>query len=175
MMMAALEAGGLNAVRSDERDQMNKVFGDADYEPNGRGFYELPGREVNTPGFPKQHEGKLIKVMYSNVALIAPMQYKVVFMRRNSEEIRQSFEAAFGTVIPDMKKYDEAVDAVVALCNNRKDMEVVELQYRDVIDAPEEAFSMLWEHGWPIDVPACAGKVDGTLCRFRIEELSKGI
>ena len=94
MMMQALMAGGLQADFDPSRDQMNAQYGDEDYKPNAGGFYELRKDQYHAVGFPRAHEGKLIKVLNEGVLKIAPRSagdpYRIVFMRRDAEEMRQS-------------------------------------------------------------------------------------
>ena len=174
MMMAALEAGGLEAVKDGSRDDFNKSHSDDNYKPNIDGLYELDLSKIIKPDFPRQYEGRLIKILSEQINGISPMQYKVVFMLRDPEEIRQSCEAAFNRRI-DVTDYQERMQALIRLLRNRKDMEVVVFQYRDVIENPRKYFDMLDFFGWPIDAEMAAAKIDPKLYRFRKELLTPGI
>lgn len=174
MMMHALEAGGLEAAFSN-REHLNTKFGDEHYQPNPDGFYELKREEYQQPGFPRMYEGKLIKMLMGGVPRIVAGDYKIVFMRRDFEEIRQSYEAFFG--IPpriNAEEYDQRVADTLGILRQRKDVYVQPMQYRDVVEEPELAFGVLRGQGWPIDEFAAAGVVDSAQCRFRIEELAIG-
>lgn len=172
MMMQALEAGGLEAIRSNAREQMNENYGDEHYKPNPNGFYEPD--DWGRLDFPRGYEGKLVKVMYDRITRIAVGNYKVVFMMRDPEEIRQSFEAFFGRA-PAIKKYNEIMLHVLELLRNRKDMSVDVFRYEDVIENPIWAFTLLKQYGWPIDIDAASAKVERKLYRFKKEELVHGI
>lgn len=176
MMMRALEAGGLEAAFAPERDEMNERFGDEDYQPNPGGFYELNRREYREHGFPRKYEGKLIKCLWGGLPRFVVGAYQIVFMLRDPEEIRQSFESFFNQPAPPMlTTYDEQMQDAIDLLRNRRDTTVCVLQYRDVIADPVSAFEQLLGSGWPIDVEQAAAVVDPELCRFRLEELTVGI
>jgi hypothetical protein len=176
MMMKALEYGGLDAVYSPLRDNMNSDFGDEYYKPNPGGFYELTAKDYREPGFPRQFEGRLIKCLYGGLPRMVVGDYKVVFMMRDPEEIRQSYESFFNKPAPPiLKQYDQVMGDSIAMLKNRKDTEVVVLQYRDVIENPHDCFCILKRNGWDIDVVKSASVVNPELYRYRIEELTVGI
>jgi len=176
MMMRALEAGGLEATKSNERDKMNDRFGDKDYRPNPNGFYEIENlSQVRQDDFMEKCRGKLIKAMFNDVLNIPVKDYKIVFMIRDKEEIRQSFEAFFNTKAPMIERYDERMEHIIKLLKNRKDVQLTVLNYRDVIDNPRKEFQKLKDGGWKIDVDKCISIVDPNLCRFRKENLTIGI
>jgi hypothetical protein len=173
MMMQCLIAGGLEASWAPHREVMNTTCGDAVYQPNRGGFYEVPLMEYGSPGWPLQYEGKLIKVMAWGVTRMAPHQYQVVIMRRNPEEMRQSFEAAFGESWPTKCQMD--LNVLAATLDERGDCDVSEMDYRQVIEHPIEHFQALAYQGWPIDVERASAMVDPTQYRFRVERLTYGI
>lgn len=176
MMMAALEAGGLDPVFNPSRDDLNDRHGDEHYKPNEGGFYELSRQQYQQIGFPGMYAGRLLKCLWGGLPRLCPGQYLVVFMMRDPEEIRQSFEAFFGTTAPpSLKQYKSIMDLSVALLRNRRDTHVHVLQYRDAVDQPLRSFRRLRELGWPISVDEAAAIVDPDLCRFRLEGLEVGI
>lgn len=177
MMMKCLEAGGLEAVSRESRDKFKEEYKDEFYDPNEGGLYEIELKDFNDHKFPAQFKGKLIKLLNAGVAKVNVMpKIKVVFMRRDPEEIRQSYEAFFGDVgnlkIENIKN---AIETNLALLRNRKDTDIVELWYRDVVENPKKYFEILKESGWPIDVDKCVSVVDKKLVRFKFEELTIGI
>lgn len=177
MMMQCLQAGGLEAVFDKRREDMNKNFGDTHYQPNKKGFFELSYPEYNKIGFPLQYKGKLIKCLRGGVYEMAVHQYKVVYMLRDPEEIRQSYEAFFGHNADDqiLSKYHEEMDKTISLLENRKDVDLCVFQYRDVVENPTKYFTILKNQGWPIDVEKAVNEVDAEQCRFRIEKLVVGL
>ncbi len=183
MMMNALSAGGLEPLFNPQRDNMNDRWGDSGYKPNPVGFYELQRQEYRQRGFPGMYEGRLIKLLYGGLPRLAALDsgYRYVFMRRDTEEIRQSYEAFFGAKIARsmqevMNHYDEIMDDAVKGLHNRKDtVSVHEFWYREVVTHPIEHFQILRDAGWPIEVSKAAMTVDTSQCRFKREILTEGI
>jgi hypothetical protein len=176
MMMRALSEGGLEAVVNKNRDQMNQQWGDEYYQPNGAGFYELERKDYAELNFPKKYEGKLIKVLYGGLSRICAGDYKIVFMVRDPEEIRQSYEAFFNTSPPEvLKNYDKMVEYSIGIMEMRKDIQFEVINYRDVIEDSLGTFDNLYELGWEINPEKAATVVDPELFRFRREILTEGI
>lgn len=181
MMMEALIAGGLEAVYSPERQTLTDQWGGDGYVPNEE-YYELPYYRTKVAGFPRMYEGKLLKILYGGISDLAPLSngLRVVFMRRDPEEIRQSEEAFFKRQKAPLwlcdGGYERRMDLAMDHLHNRRDvLSVTELQYRDVLADPLMAFNLLRGEGWPIDVAVAALVVDPAKCRFRLEELEVGI
>lgn len=177
MMMKALEAGGLEAMQRESRDTFRQHFADEEYDPNEGGLYELEQADYHAPGFPLQFKGKLVKLLNAGTARMAVMpKIKIVYMRRDYEEIRQSFQAFFSQ---PLKISEEALTHVVeqniASLENRKDVELVVFWYRDVVADPAKHFEILRSAGWPIEVGQAMGVVQPELARFKKEELTAGI
>lgn len=176
MMMKALEAGGLDVLYNPDRDKMNTRYGDEYYQPNEGGFYELNRRQYQQPGFPRMHEGKLIKALWGGITRVVAGDYKVVFMRRDYEEIRQSYQAFFGNPIHlNAEEYRARMDDTIGMLKVRRDVGLSIFQYRDVLDHPLEKFAELRDQGWPVDVHKAAAVVSPSTCRFRLEELQVGV
>lgn len=177
MMMQCLTSGGLTPAYSDQREEMQS-FGDEYYKPNKGGFFEVSLSEYREIGFPLNYQGKLIKIMSWGLdgMTVNPDGYRIVFMLRDPEEIRQSHEAAFNESAHVPKDYRERMASIIERMRNRKDvLSITPLEYREVIDNPQAAFEKLTNDGWRIDVNSAINIVDPTQCRFRIEELVEGI
>ena len=174
MMMKALSEGGLDPVMNLKRNELNIKFGDEHFTPNKGGFYELERNQMQQFDFPRPYEGKLIKVLYGGLRFLAPGDYKIVLMLRNPEEIRQSYHAFFSSDVT-FNQYDNNIQQTKELIQVRTDFHATELNYRDVVDNPKEAFNLLASNGWPIDVDRATAVVDPELCRFKLEELEIGI
>jgi hypothetical protein len=177
MMMRALEAGGLEVVARESRDEYRKKFADEYYDPNEGGLYELERQDYKAFDFPLKYKGKLIKCLMAGKAHIAVVpKLKVVFMRRDFEEIRQSYQAFFDNELGAPKERLEALikDSIEQL-RNRKDCDLQVFWYRDVVENPKKYFEILKNDGWPIDVEKAAAIVNPELCRFRKEILTEGI
>lgn len=174
--MRALEAGGLDVLYNPDRDKMNTQYGDEHYQPNEGGFYELNRRQYQQPGFPRMHEGKLIKALFGGITRIVAGDYRIVFMQRDFEEIRQSHQAFFSNPPHlDAEEYRERMDNAIGMLRVRRDVDLSVFQYRDVLDRPVEKFTELKERGWPIDPEKAATVVNPATCRFQLEELEVGV
>lgn len=177
-MMAALSAGGMVPVYDERRDRLNNAFGDDLYCPNAGGFFELgQGEEKHL----RDHRGKLIKVLVGSRAIEVVIQkrlpYRIVFMKRHPEEIRQSFEAFWGNtrqITPVINHYDEVMgEAIQRLTDTGASVDI--FQYREVVESPLVHFVALQNRGWPIQPEKSARIVNPALCRFRLEQLVVGI
>lgn len=177
MMMEALIAGGMDAAWSSERNVIAHQHADSLYHPNKSGLFEIPLSEYDALGFPLQYEGKLIKVMSWGLLNIAVHKYRVVFMRRDFEEIRQSYQAFFGGRLKLTEtEFRARLDKAESFARNRHDIETVTtLNYRDVIDSPRPHMNALISVGWEFDVEKASEIIDKSRCRFRKEILVSGI
>lgn len=178
MMMKALEEGGMDAVYRQSRDVMKNRFADEQYDPNIGGLYELEKRDYRALDFPRGYEGKLIKAL--NLAIprmnVMPDGIRVVFMRRDPEEIRQSYLAFFNRNLSNVEKLNQNMENVLACIRNRRDVLSLDIfWYRKVIEEPLRHFQSLMDHGWPVDPSLAAGVVDPQYCRYRIEGLELGV
>lgn len=175
--MRALEAGGLMAEYSDKRNQMARAAADDFYQPNPENdLRELADWQYREFGFPAKFAGKLIKVvtMHSRNMDVAPA--KVLFMRRNAEEIRQSYMAFFPQQRPpSVEMIENEVAWTLRQMNDRKSFEVYEMWYPDMLANPVFRFECLELRGWPIDPLKAAAEVRPELQRYRAEELTAGI
>lgn len=178
-MMQALMAGGLTGAWSEARNEVARRFADEFYQPNPAGLFEIDLEEYQTVDFPRQYAGKLIKVMLWGLRQLAPHPpgYHVVIMRRDPEEIRQSYEGFFvGRKCPPLKHYAERIDAAAKLLAARPDvLSVGTADYAGVVARPELTFIRLRGEGWPIDPLEAADVIDPSKYRFRRELLTVGI
>lgn len=177
-MMKALEEGGLEAMYAQSRDEMKSRYADEHYDPNIGGLYELDRKEYLRLNFPEGYEGKLIKALNKGVPLMnhMPDGIRVVFMRRDSEEVRQSYNAFFNSNLENTHLLDEKMERTIKMIENRKDvLSCTEVWYREMVDCPECTFKELKKVGWPIDVKKAASVVDKKYLRFKKEELDEGV
>ena len=176
MMMKALEKGGMEAAYNTDRNKLNDLHGDEHYTPNLGGYYELKHDDYLVYGFPREYKGKVIKILGKGIWNFVKGNYKIVYMKRDFEEIRQSFEAFFDKpIVVDEKRYYEIVKDSLDIIEVRQDMEVTVFNYRDVVENPKESFTILANKGWPIDVDKAVDVVDPAQYRFRLENLAVGI
>lgn len=176
MMMAALRAGGMDVVYSPEREQQAQTrFNDADYRGND-GYFELTGKELSVSNFPLAYEGKAVKCLRQQVLHIPAHRYRVIYMRRDGEETRQSAQALFNRPLPAdwASMVDRETARIVGILKQRRDVDVIEVPYRAVLDDPLCWFEHIAGAGWPIDADEAALVVQPDKCRYRREELQAG-
>jgi hypothetical protein len=173
MMMQALQAGGLETSYNPDRDKLLGQCGDEFYSMNPDSLMEIALHEYRQPGFPLQYEAKLIKVMQWGLVGLEPHAYRVVFMRRDPEEIRQSYEAAMGVKLGRgfQARYEKDTAHALRLVYNRRDVAVHECRYADVVADPLPIFQRL---GWPIDCAAAAAVISPDRYRFQRSKLQEG-
>ena len=182
MMMNCLSHAGLEAAYDLERsNRMNSRWGDNSYKPNASGFFELSRQDIRRGDFPRQYDGKLIKCLIGGLERLAPLKdgYRIVLMRRDPEEIKQSYDAFFGRVGRAVEWFADNLDSLIEKETerllNRRDVLCVDcFNYRSVVEDPVKHFWILASHGWPIDPEVAASRVDTKQCRFRIESLVAG-
>ena len=172
MVMECLEAGGMGVAKSKIRDGYNTTHSAGYYSPNHAGLYDLPVIEMRGVGFPREHDGKAVKVVVPFLRMLSVHEYEVIFMRRDTEEIRQSLEAAF-KIKQTTAIIEKQIEEGLKILHNRKDVcRLVEWDYRDILIRPRWYFESL---GWPIDTQKAASVVNPDLCRFRLERLGVGL
>jgi len=177
-MMQSLIAGGMSAAWSEDRNKIAEQHADEHYSPNKSGLYEVPLKEYGGLNFPLDYQGKLIKVMLWGLDGLAvnPEGYRVVIMRRDPEEIRQSYEAFFGKKCPPLTEYEGRIDRARELLSNRGDVRnVVVFRYANLIKNPQSVMLQLRGRCWPIDPLEAAAAIDPAQYRFRLERLTVGI
>lgn len=181
MMMKSLIAGGLTGTHMERErivDAENIEVQEHKYEANPGGFYELGRGSGLSAWFPRQHEGTLIKIIFRGLAGLAPGRYKVVYMLRDPEEIIASMlkireergpmrTRRQGWTRP--AEYLELMRHFLSLANQRKDMDVLQVWYGDVLSDPVKAFEKVRDFGMPIDPEKAAEIVTPDLYRNRAQ------
>lgn len=179
MMMKALDEGGMEMEHNLKREEMRKSHADENYDPNEGGLYELHRSEYQDETFPDKYYGKVIKGLGQCGVRMKPVKkMKVIFMRRSAEEIRQSYQAFFGSPFQnfDMENFQKNMDHNIAMMRNRRDVEsVTEIWFKDVVKDPIVEFQKIKDAGWNIDVDKAASVVKPELYRFKEKDLVKGI
>lgn len=177
MVMKALEEGGMVAVYRQSREEMRLRHADEHYDPNIGGLYELERTDYSEWDFPEKYKGKLIKALNSAVPRMAVMpSIKVVFLRRDAEEVRQSFNAFFGGQLQKTDDLDKGMEDVIKRIQNRKDVKSLDVfWYREFLNNPLKHLLTLKEHGWPINIEKAASVINPQLIRFKKEDLTIGI
>jgi hypothetical protein len=180
MMMKALMAGGMSGEYRESREEMRKRHSDSNYDPNKDGLFELDKEEYHAFGFPNKFEGKLIKVLHYGASRMSVMEQgiRIIYMRRDIEEVRQSFNAFFERQIPpeDMGDVERETEDIIKRLGNRKDVLSLDVfWYREVLKEPMKYFLTLKDHGWPIDVDKSVAVVDPSRIRYKKENLTEGV
>lgn len=170
--MRCLEAGGLDAVYDKSQDSMN-YSAPADYIPNPNGFYQFNGDVTSV--FHLQYDGKLIKCPIRDVLKLPVDNYKVILLSRNPAEVRASMAKwipfqSWGKAEVLTYFQDEYLTALKTKMLERGDMDIIEVQYRDIVNSPLDTFTLIQSNGWPIDPALCADKVDSGLYRNKLEK-----
>ena len=197
MLMACLQAGGLEATYDEERDEyLNRNLADPFYQPNEE-YFEI-GRGFDThERFPIDYEGTLIKVLTrdrrdrSILLQLYPLRYHILLLVRDPREILESYtalEVNMGEVYADQMRTNVSTASMTARCNLaryretmrltqaimsvRKDVEsLVTFDYRCLIRNPHRHFALLADFGWRINPMEAAKKVDPARYRKRVEDL----
>lgn len=175
MMMAALEAGGLPLAWSEKREaSARRRFNAGEYVANGR-FLELSQAALMAPDFATRFAGRAAKCLRWTVLTLPAGDYRVLFMRRNGEEVRQSLQALLDRRLPPAMADEVEIEAnhIAGVLRQRRDVAMLEVPYRDAVAAPVLWFERIAAAGWPIDPAKAAAVVDPSLCRYRREALDE--
>ena len=173
MVMQMLEKGGMPIVTDKIRT--------AD-EDNPKGYHEFERikelDKTSEKSWLKNHRGQVIKtISFLLQDLPLDMNYQVIFMRRNIEEVLRSQNkmlersGAGGTVVPDEKmrqNYDFHLKKVYYRLDRTPNFKVLYLDYPAVVEDPQrEARRINAFLGRGLDVEAMAGAVESGLYRNR--------
>lgn len=169
MMMRCLQFAGIKPVVSASREAAMAHRNQGEYPANPYGFFECQESEYMRVGFLDSIEdGRSIKLLTTSLPFIPARPTTVIWMRRDPAEIRKSYERTFPKENFDKKfpqwphTHDIQIQAIRPIVDDRRSINVIEMQYRDVIDNPVEALSVL-----PIDAQKAAAAVDVSLYRNR--------
>jgi hypothetical protein len=174
MLMKMLEAGGLPLVTDGLRT--------AD-EDNPKGYYELERvknlAEEGDKSYLQGARGKCIKVIsYLLRSLPADLNYKVLFIRRNLDEVLASQKkmlarrAESHDVTPEKMRelFQDDLWRSGWLLKNRPQFEAIDVHYTAILAEPtEQARRINAFLGGRLDVTAMAGAVDPSLYRNRAQ------
>lgn len=164
--MRCLQFAGIKPVVSAAREAAMAYRNQGDYPANPYGFFEPDEREVLRVGYLERVEG-CIKLLPTSLPYLPARPTTVIWMRRDTAEIRMSYERTFPAEsfdwrYPDWPRtHDLQIQSIQPILRDRRSVTLVEMQYRDVIADPERALSVL-----AIDSHAAAA-VDPTLYRNR--------
>jgi len=177
MMMQGAKAGGMTVTMSLEKEEELRALPDVDgYELNPHGFYEVPDNYHMKPGWSREHEGAVIKVVPVQAAMLCHGDYRVAFMQRPYEEVLASatkLRKAQGTTadhiaLNDPETYRECFAMYEGWLKARRDISYLVMHYGNVIQNPVHEFTRLAEAGWPLNPEAAATAVRPELHRHKI-------
>lgn len=169
MMMRCLQFVGIEPVVSAAREAAMAHRNTGDYAANPHGWYEVDEREYMRVGFLEGiKDDRAIKLLPNSLPFIPARPTTVIWMRRDTAEIRLSYERTFPKEHFDAKfpawphTHDIQLKIIRPILDDRKSITVIEMQYRDVINDSVGALSVL-----PIDAHRAAAAVDASLYRNR--------
>lgn len=170
MMMKMLEAGGLTTVTDNIRT--------AD-EDNPKGYYELEKvKDKNDKSWVPEAKGQVVKVISALLQELPPdHEYRVVFMRRNMQEILDSQRQMLirrGQApdrVPDEKMapmFEKHLVKIEEWLAAQPNMKVLYIKYNEIMADPTTAAREVNAFlGGSLDEAAMAGVVDAQLYRQR--------
>jgi hypothetical protein len=171
-MMGVLKASGLPFISNAKTDELVKkqpvING---YKPTKNGYFEV-GRNFYSNAqcmrdFVRDQDETAIKIFYDGLPILPAGKYTVIFMQRDSVEIIESLKR-FDEYRQTFKQrpvdendsypfdlYAEYKPADVQHCldiaKQRNDINVIEVNFKDLIDNPIQVFERLKKNGVPID------------------------
>ncbi len=173
MMMKMLEAGGVPIMTDSKRE--------ADID-NPKGYFEYERvkdlEKESDKSYVREGRGKALKVISFLIKdLPDDNDYRVIFMRRNLDEVM----ASQNKMIDRLKSSDSDADEEALkeayrndivrtrlLCKKRPNFELVEIHYRNTVEDPVGTASKVNAFlGGHLDEDAMRAAVDGSLYRNR--------
>jgi len=172
MMMKMLEAGGLQILTDNQREA------DAN---NPKGYYEFERVKQMKDGdfaWLPDAVGKVVKIVTGLITYLpSDYKYKIIFMKRDLEEVLSSQKKMLGRLgkeddnIPDDKMgkvYEEHLKQVKGWLVRQPNIEMLYVNYNAMVADPTESLQKVNEFlGMNMDVKVMAGVVDKELYRER--------
>lgn len=172
MMMRCLEAGGMKIAYTMKQTNHIAFHG---YEPTPDGVYETASHEFRRPDFIQVYDGKALKIPLHTLLDLPKHEYKLLFMLRKPESIRQSMLRYSPTALfwnEDLTWfYSKTITVLMEELDKRGDFNTLMVQYEDIINDPIEEFTVIYDFGFPIDVKKASKIVDARLERNNIERI----
>lgn len=138
LMMRALERAGMDVVKWQGREEWQHRFKMGEFLANRDGLYEPP--PPSTPQWPKQFDGKVVKVVTDLQRYLAVHEYRVIFMMRNPAAVALSYKTAF----PSFREKPESLIRDIQK-ESRKQLE----NRKDVIDVQTVYYEHIMHYGFP--------------------------
>ncbi len=179
-MMTALNDGGMSVGYVREVEALNRELDG--YKPCPTGIWELTRENYMDPlvtrGFA---DGCAYKVFFDGLPCLPKASYKILFMRRDADEITASL-ARTEKYLEDSGRArtkhqfmpfnaygpynQEDIDHVLGICEARKDFDLVQINYKSLVDNPREIINSL---SLPIDIDKAARAINKNFYRQRKE------
>jgi len=156
VMVEALKAGGLSTLPALDHNHEVSIM-----------------TTLNVLLNPQTGDEKLLKCLSGGMPQLAAWDWKVVYMHRDYEEVRESCDKLFGPGphICDKQKFVGLTRYVIGIMKQRRDIDLLEFQYKDLVREPFEVFELMKIRGWPIDSERAAKVIDPSKYRTRIENI----
>jgi hypothetical protein len=146
-------------------------------ENNPKGYYELEAVKgiVKNNSFLKELNGKTIKIVAPLVTFIdLSLQYRVVFMLRDLDEVVQSQEKMVGKDQQDQKEKFKSMYALHIEKSRQflltHSIPFIEIQYKELLQNPETCLQGLIDFcGWETPMVELKSVIDDSLYRNRKE------
>jgi thioredoxin len=170
LMMRMLNIGGLPALCDDERTP------DAD---NPNGYYEFQDvkRIQEYDRWIHQAPGHSVKIVYSLLKHLPPdREYRVIFMRRHTDEILQSQRAmlernGIAVEIPDEQLkvvFERELRQFYAWLPSQTHLKLINVSYNELLSRPDSTISHINSHlDYCLNTDAMVQVIDQTLYRNR--------
>lgn len=158
MLMECLMAGGMDAAYEPGRRT-----------PLGEPHYELSFEDQMKHGFPQGYEGRLIKMLADLPASIPPFAsgIKAVWVHRPAQQVYESWWRAFGKCpFATPEQLDERRSKTLAAVKNRRDVELIEIDYEDLLERPRVLRQVGEAWGVVLNWPAAEAVIDGSRNHF---------
>jgi len=175
MMMHALIKGGIPAVYEVGKDIRVKMRIQDGYDPNPDGLFEITNEHL-LERFPDAFENEVVKIhdwQWAEIGDKISDGLMVVYMTRKPKDVLDSLCRFTGVKIPTakMKKRVSMQDEVADAVSHRQDaVDVVSVDYNDVLNDPLTFFGFLKDHNFPIDPDRASSVVKPEYCNFRSGE-----
>jgi len=174
-MMNALVEGGIAPIWDRAREKKMQLTNTQDYTVNKDGFWEVGDNQYMRYGFTSELPNDcVVKIQAKGLPILAPSKgYKIIYIRRDPDAIKRSYLKAFGEnsfnrLYGDNwpNYYWSLLDGVRGIMQQRRDVELLEIQFDDLIDNPEGIFTRIKAMGVDIDINKAAATIDAKQRRF---------
>lgn len=183
VMMQALANGQTDGTRIfAARDRTLGNIERDGYRPIPGLFLEVGQNYKNAEWLRKMPDNIFVKIFFDGLPNLPLGKYKIIFMVRDEWEINHSVERAekhirsFG-VPPNppsdstfyvYRPYSQAdVNHVLGICEARSDIDLIKVNFTDLIKHPKHEFETLRLRGVPIDPDKAASVIDPSYYRSK--------